>query len=329
MSTEDMINLFAHLLNYILAVPMIILGVTGSILIVIIFTQKRQFRQNTSLTYLLAGAIMSGLHLAIVYTQWVLVYGFGVPIMNTNETACREYLYLRYVTTVGAISFPCWAAFDQYVATSRDSAVRHRWSSLRLVRLVIISTVIFWILTYIPIIFSAGILNNICILKPSLYAKFKIYILTPFVYEVGPAVIIIFSTIGTVRNLRSNTVHRSRKRLTNQVRAMLMPQLIILAISGIPFSFQAIYVDITNGSEKTTLRIALENFFDQIILVIYHFNYVFIFYIYLYKSSEVRKALKEQFFKCIRKHQITFVNTTTNNSFRLQRINTTHWTQLA
>ena len=107
----------------------------GSVLIIIVFTQKRSFRQHTSLTYLLAGAIITGIHLPTIYIQMILVYGFGVSLMNTNETACHEHTYLRYVTTVAAISFPCWAAFDQYVGTSHNVIVRNRWGSLRTVRL--------------------------------------------------------------------------------------------------------------------------------------------------------------------------------------------------
>jgi len=108
----------------------------------------------------------------------ILVYGFNVSLMNTNESACREHTYLRYVTTIAAISFPCWAAFDQYVATSRNVNVRNRWSSLRVVRSVIIFTVIFWILFYIPIIFYTGIINGVCVFKPSLYTNLNTYIFT-------------------------------------------------------------------------------------------------------------------------------------------------------
>jgi hypothetical protein len=202
MLKEATVNLLTRLLNYVFAIPMLILGMMGSTLIIIVFTQKRAFRRNTSLTYLLAGAIITGIHLPTIYIQMILVYGFDVSLMNTNESACHEHTYLRYVTTVAAISFPCWAAFDQYVGTSRDVNVRNRWSSLRLVRSVIIFTVIFWIFFYIPIIFYTGIINGVCVFKPGLYTQFNTYIFTPLVYGVGPAVVITYSTLGTVRNLR-------------------------------------------------------------------------------------------------------------------------------
>jgi hypothetical protein len=40
---------------------------------------------------------------------------------------------------------------------------------------------------------------------------------------------------------------------------MLMPQLVILAISGIPFGFHGVYLEITSGIAKDSFRIAAEN----------------------------------------------------------------------
>lgn len=331
MPAEETINLLTRLFNYIFAIPMLCMGMVGSIMIVIVFIEKRQFRRNTSLMYLLAGAIIIGIHLPTIYIQMILVYGFNVSLMNTNEAACREHTYLRYVTTVAAISFPCWASLDQYVSTSRNVAVRNRWSSRRLVRVVIICTVLFWTLFYIPIIFNTGIQHGVCTFLPNLYAKLNTYLFTPVVYGLGPVTIITWSTLGTVRNLRSKIVQNSRSRLTRQVRAMLMPQLLILAVSGIPFGFQGVYLDITSTMIKDGFQIAVENFIGQIILIFYHFNYVFIFYIYLYKSSEVRKALKEQFFKCMRKRIRNPSDATNDNPISLQtfKINTDNATQTA
>jgi hypothetical protein len=297
MSNTATFNLLSRLLNYIFAIPMLILGMIGSILIILVITEQRASRRKISLTYLLAAAIITGIHLPTIYIQMILVYGFDVSLVNTFESACREHTYLRYVTTVAAISFPCWAAFNQYVATSSDVTVRDRWGSLRVVRLVIIFTVIFWMLIYIPIIFNTAIINGVCVFKPGPYTTFNTFVFTPLVYCLGPGGVIIYSILGTIHNLRSNAASICHTHLENQVRAMLMPQLIILGISGIPFGFQGVYLDITSDIVKDSFRLAVENFIGQIILILYHFNYVFTFYIYVYKSGEFRKALRKRFLK--------------------------------
>ncbi|CAF0727374.1 unnamed protein product [Rotaria sp. Silwood1] len=321
MLNAETFNLLTRLLNYVFAIPFLILGILGSLLTVIVFTRQRAFRRNTTITYLLAGAIVTGIHLPTIYIQMILVYGFNTSLMNTNVAACREHTYLRYVTTVAAISFPCWASFDQYATTSRKVAFRNRWSSLRVARLVVVCNMLFWILIYIPVLFFTGIRHGVCAFIPSPYTTFNTYVFTPLVYCIGPIAVVTFCTRGTIKNLRSNIIRNTQESLSKQVRSMLLPQLTILAISGIPFGFQGVYLDITSYVEKDAFRIAVENFAGQVILIFYHFNYVFTFYIYVFMSSEIRKILKRQVFKFIGKNRVTPANFTTENSISLRPLN--------
>jgi hypothetical protein len=296
---------------------MIILGIIGALLTIVVFTNQPSFRRNPTITYLLAGAIMTGIHLPLIYLQSILVDGFGLGIFNTNDIACREHNYLLYVTTVPTILFPCWAAFDQYASTNREASFRNRWSSMRVVRLAIIGSIIFWIIAYIPIILVSKSVNGVCSLIDSPFTKFNDYVLTPLVYGIGPITLIIIFTSGTIRNLRAITLVNRRDRLTKQIRRMLIPQLIVLGISGIPFGLQNIYFNATRNVPKDDLRLAIEHFFVQIIRLFYHCNFVCTFYIYLYVSSEVRKVLKRLIIKYLRRNTIAHTYSLLNNSITL------------
>ncbi|CAF2362791.1 unnamed protein product [Rotaria sp. Silwood2] len=321
MSGAATFELLTRLLNYVFAIPFLILGIMGSLLTVIVFTRKRSFWRNTTITYLLAGAIVTGIHLPTIYIQMILVYGFNTSLMNTNVAACREHTYLRYVTTVAAISFPCWASFDQYASTSRRVAFRNRWSSLRVARIIVVCNILFWIVIYIPVIFSTAIRHGVCTFVPGSYTTFNTYVFTPLVYCIGPITVVTYCTRGTIKNLRSTIIRNTHERLTKQVRAMLFPQLMILAISGIPFGFQGVYLDITSYVEKDHFRIAVENFAGQVILIFYHFNYVFTFYIYVFMSSEVRKIIQHEIFRFIGITRVSPTNFTTDNSISLRPLN--------
>jgi hypothetical protein len=312
-------------MNYLGAIPFITLGIIGAIFTVIIFTKKRLFWRNASITYLLAGATMTGIHLPMIYTQSILVFGFGLGVFNSNDTACREHNYLLYMTTVAAISFPCWAAFDQYAGTHRDARFRNRWSSIRVVRLAIVCTVIFWMIVYIPIIFVSGVVDGVCVLKDGPFTRFNAFFLTPLVYSVGPIIIMTVFTLGTIRNLRSVNRSRRQDHLAKQVRRMLTPQLIVLAISGTPFGFEQIYVELTRYIQKDEFRLALENFFYQVILLLFHCNYVCTFYIYLYMSSEVRSAFKELILKYIPRNNVELTGNTGNAQTGHQTLNTARY----
>jgi hypothetical protein len=324
MSNTAAVNTVTQWLNYVMAIPFLVLGIIGAILTVIIFTRQRLFWRNASITYLLAGATMTGIHLPLIYTQSILVHGFGLGIFNSNNMACREHNYLLYMTTVAAISFPCWAAFDQYASTSRNARFRNHWSSIRVVRWAIIGTVIFWSIAYLPIIFVSGIVDGACVLQKGVYTRLSNYFLTPLVYSVGPLTIMTIFTFGTIRNLRSIQGIQRQDHLTKQVRRMLIPQLIVLGISGIPFGFEGIYLELTNGIEKDDFRLALETFFSQLILLLFHCNYVCPFYIYLYMSSEVRKDFKNLILKCIGNNEVVPVVQTIQTGAQQLTLNTLH-----
>jgi hypothetical protein len=315
------INGVTHWLNYLLAIPMIVLGITGAILTILVFTGQPSFRRNPTIIYLLAGAVITAIHLPCNYLQSVLVDGFGLGLFNVNLGNCRQQNYIRYMSTVSAMSFPCWAAFDQYISTCRDATVRNRWRSIRVIRFAIIGTVLFWTIVYIPMIFNSSIINGSCTLADNPYRKFNNFVLTPLVYTVGPLTIIIIFTRKTIQNLRATTLVNRRGHLTKQIRRMLIPQLIVLGISGIPFGLQNMYTDLTSQVPKDALRKAIELLIFQIVRLFYHCNYAFTFYIYLYTSSEVRNTLKRFTHKYLRRNQVIPIDDiSVNNSITLQTL---------
>lgn len=293
------LDLAAQVVNYVLALPLLILGIVGVILSIVVFSSQISFRRNTTIVYLLAGSILAGIHLIIVDIQRLLADGFKVRIFNINIDICRERTYLMSVTTISAICFPCWAAFDQYAGTSHDATFRNRWRSLRFVRLAIVSTILFWTLIYIPIIFTSEIIFDTCQIKQTPYKTLNTYVLTPLVYTVVPATVMIYFTRATIQNLRSNNIHIAHAHLAKQVRRMLILQLLLLIISGVPYVLEGIYFYLTFDIERNVDQLALENLVDQTILLLYHVNFTFTFYMYAFVSSKIRKALRHQILQCL------------------------------
>lgn len=320
-STAEALNLVSRYLNYLGAIPMITLGTIGSIMTIIVFTQKRSFRKNPTINYLLASAIMTAIHLPTIYSQSILVDGFLLGVFNTNDFACREHNYLLYLTTVPTILYPCWAAFDQYASTARDANFRQRWHSMRVVRIAIIVTIVVSAVIYIPVFIYSGVVNNVCIIYNDPFRQFLNYALTPLVYTIIPFVVIVFCNHKTVQNLRSTTLAARHDRFIRQIRRMLVPQLAILGISGFPFSFQVIYFEITAYDSRNELRMATEHFFVQIIRLFYHCNFVCAFYIYVYMSGEVRKTLKKIYHRCFHPNMIIPMESSAGNSLTLQSLN--------
>lgn len=321
MDMSATVNEVSRWLNYLCAIPMIVLGIIGSSLTIVVFTQQRAFRRNPTTTYLLASAVITGIHLPTIYSQSILVDGFLLGIFNTNNIACREHNYLLYVTTVSAISFPCWAAFDQYATTCRQASFRHRWSSLRFVRMAIFGTVLFWTLFYLPMLIFSGIVAGRCGIVNEVYRQMVNYCFTPLIYTILPFVLIVFFTQGTIRNLQGTTLANRRDRLMKQIRRMLIPQLFILGVSGFPFSLEVIYFEVTRGVEKDELRQAIEHLCVQLVRLFYHSNFVFTFYIYVYMSTDVRRVLRRVFGCYWGRNGIQPLEASAGNSLTLQTLN--------
>jgi hypothetical protein len=127
-------------------------------------------------------------------------------------------------------------------------------------------------------------------------------------------------TRGTIQNLRATNLVNRRDHLTRQIRRMLIPQLIVLSISGISFGLQNMYTDLTSQVQKDALRKAIELFVLQIIRLFYHCNFVCTFYIYLYTSSEVRNAAKRFIVKHVRKSRVAPIDVSVDNSITLQTL---------
>ncbi|UJR24209.1 hypothetical protein I4U23_027176 [Adineta vaga] len=222
-SIAEILNTIPRWLNYLLAIPMIIFGMIGVILTILIFLRQRTFWRNPTITYLLAGSILTSIHLPTIYFPIVLADGFNIIIYNKNDIVCCCFYYFFYVTTVSAIYFPCWTAFDQYESTSHRAEFRYHWNSIRFVRFVICGTILFWLILYFPILFTTRRVNGICLITIHEYRILNNYILIPIFFTVIPAILILIFIRGTIENLRQIRILNQHGRLQKQIRRMLIP----------------------------------------------------------------------------------------------------------
>jgi len=291
MSAADTLNRVSYLMNIIIGMLMFILGMIGSILIGLIFLTQRKFRTNSCIHYLLAGIISNVLMLINVLLPRIFADGFALPMYNANEFFCRERLYISSVASICAIYFPCWATFDQYASSSRNPIFRQRWSSIKFAHRAILITFLISIIIHIPHLIWNGIINGICMGLTIECNKFNAFVFVPIFYGLAPIILISFFTLNLRKNVRLTINLRSRNYRAKQIRRMLIPQLIVLAISGLPFSIQAAYAMGTSHINKDLRRRSIENLIYHIVRLLFYSNYFCTFYIYAFMSSEVRKNL--------------------------------------
>jgi hypothetical protein len=295
----DNIALTIHLLNIIIGLLLFTFGIIGNFLSIFILT-RRTFRNAPSVRYLMASSTANFIQLAQTLLPRILSDGFGIPIVKSNTQYCQARSIVAATATLCSLSYPCWASFDQFACTSQNAATRHNWTSKRFVYRAIFSTIIFWLIFYLPTNIATQAVGESCIGTNTIITYIYGFGVTPLAYSVFPIVAICYFNIGIVRNLRASRVTglvQLNDRLARQVRRMLLPQLILLIISGIPFSIQTIYSLVTASIQKDPVRSAIENLILTIVRLLFYLNYACSFYIYIIMSSEVRKEFKKLFWK--------------------------------
>lgn len=289
-----LLSLTIRWLNLVVGTTLLLFGIIGNLLNIFIFTRAR-FRQTFSVRYLIAASMMSLIQLLQTLLPRILTEGLGISIVKSNDSYCKARNYIAAVATLCSLSFPCWATFNQFIGTCREAATRNYCTSKRFVHLAILFTILFWLLVQIPNLIFGKANGEACTTTSNINTYISSYVITPFTYTILPIISISYFNMGIIRNLRRARVaglHQRNTRLARQVRRMLIPQLIILILSGIPFSSQTIYSTATMLMKKTALRLATESVIFTIVRLLFYLNYVCSFYIYVIMSSEIRRELK-------------------------------------
>ncbi|CAF1987246.1 unnamed protein product [Rotaria magnacalcarata] len=288
-----------HMLNIFVGIPLFIFGVIGNISLLYIFSRSR-FLKVSSIRYLFAASITSLIQLMQTLLPRILTEGFGIPLVKSNSNYCKAHNYIASVVTLCSIFYPCWTSFDQYVNTSRNAATRKQWTSKWFVNSAIFGTLLFWLIIQLPNVIFSYAIDESCLSRSIISTYIYSYAVTPLTYSIVPTIAISYFSIGIARNLRQSrivSIIQVNKYLARQIRRTLIPQLILLLVSGIPYSLQTIYTVATLSIKKDPLRAAVENLAVTIVRFLFYLNYVGSFYIYILMSSKIRCELKKIFFR--------------------------------
>jgi hypothetical protein len=284
-------------LNIIVGLLIFVIGIAGNCLNVYVFTRP-VYRQATAVRYLLSGSIASCIQLINTLFFRILSDGFHVIIGRGNTQYCQSRNSIAWIASLCAISYPCWASFDQFILTSRNPNIRLQWNSKRFVHRAIFATAIFWLIIYLPLCITTQAFDTNCISTNRIIGLVYAYGFIPFGFFALPISLMVYFNTGIVKNLRDvpvAIVSNVNKRMVKQVHQMLVPQLVILIISGLPFVSQNLYATVTAYTVKSQDRLAIENLIGHITRLLFYLNYISSFYIYMLTSSEFRRIVSRLF----------------------------------
>ncbi|CAF1101672.1 unnamed protein product [Rotaria sordida] len=188
----------------------------------------------------------------------------------------------------------CFSAFDQFLLT----LPRIKWQRLitRIrAQLMILFTAIIWLIIFLPLsIFSNHIQTSpttftctISIPIISVYASYWVII----GYYFLPIILILILFCLTWYNLKQFL--RRRRKLESAMTRMMLIQMSVILISGIPASICTIYSLATKYSTKTYLRSVYESVIFLAFILFTFFTNGISFWVYLFASKTFRKHIKD------------------------------------
>jgi hypothetical protein len=204
----------------------------------------------------------------------------------------------------------CFAALGQFLITSPKIKWQRLITRIR-AQLMIIFTGIIWLFIFLPLPIFYNHIPTTFTCKISLpiisvYATYWVII----GYYFLPIILIFILFFLTWYNLQQ--LLRRRRTLDGAVTRMMLIQMSVLLISGIPAGIYLSYILATQYNTKTLLESTYEYVILLVLTLFTLFTNGISFWVYLFASRTFRKHLKEFFFKCkLFKHRVRPIFTTT------------------
>ncbi|CAF4496818.1 unnamed protein product [Rotaria sp. Silwood2] len=300
------------------------MGNIGSTINCIIFSQ-RKFRRNSCVLYFLASSASQYIVFNFVLVTRILRSGFNINEVNIFFWFCkiRNYFSLAFIAIPRY--YIVFASIDRYFASCSDIYWR-RWSSSKTAVRLIIGSFIFWCLVYIQAIVFYDIQNGTCSYRSGVYGMFfTIYLLI----ESGilpPLLMMIFGLI-TIKNIQQSKRKTRPITLVNGVRSaeftgmsskdiqytkMLFSQILIWTIFNMINPCVLLYQTMTINETKSSLRLTIEAFINNMSYMFIHLEFSLTFFIYTLSSLYFRSELMQFIQKKILRRLVSNANGSNN-----------------
>jgi hypothetical protein len=275
----------------------LILGNIGNLANIAIFCQK-EHRKNSCSLYLLTASFVNVF--IINYGIIPTLYSLDYPNPELYSLVfCKLRLYLLHSALMISRSMVVLACIDRFALSSTSPHIR-LFCQRKMALPIIVCVLLAWPLIAIHIPILLTIESGRC-------STFGIYSLIYSSYSflvagLLPPTLMIFFGFKTMRNLHlihsrvrpNNNAGVRIKRRDFSLIVMLMWEVILYLISTTPYPIQTLYLTVTNGVMKSTLRLQIESFVTYMAYsFLIYINSASPFYVYVSTSRTFRHECKQ------------------------------------
>jgi hypothetical protein len=267
-------------------IPIYIIGVLGSIFNIIIFL-RRNLRSNACSQYFISMSMTQIMLLNSTAIIKIITILTGYDLSQVVLILCKFRNYLSLPSLGLMRQFLCLISIDRWIVTTKSARLR-KFSSSRVVRWMVIGSILFWFLFSIHTLVGYQISPTrgcTYLLDPDYALFYSIQIIIPSILTL---VIMIVFSIFTLRNVRgggriqvitqntgnltavaSNTPQNiNRRRREMQLIKLSLIQVISYVLLSVVGASFPLYSAVTSSQKKSSDQTAIESFIGNIALLL-------------------------------------------------------------
>ncbi|CAF1394331.1 unnamed protein product [Adineta steineri] len=255
----------------------LIIGTIGNLFNILVFTTLKLFRNNQCVLYVITESIANIIQLAIFALIFIL------PAIYQTDPATSSLFWCKFrnmaISSCTLISFStiCFSASHQYLSTSPLFYLR-QLSTIKLTKFLICASVIISLLHTIPFGVFTVIQASVCVL----YGFLPVLIAS------------VFSMLAynNVRRIVRRQIPIVRRRLDQQLTAMILIRIIVFIVLTVPYDIQRMYTYIAKVNQSNQLYYAINTLIGSVLVTLFNLNYAISFYVFVITSARFRRQVK-------------------------------------
>lgn len=250
-------------------------GVIGNFLNILVFSTLKIFRNNQCVLYFTTESIANIFQLIVFFLIGLLTQIYETDPANSILFWCKFRSIMIVISTVMAFSAISFSTFDQYLSTNHQLYIR-RMSTIKLARNLIFTAICISILQSIPFGIFIEIRVSLCTVFDPNMSEYISYFYYAILTGILPIFISSLFSILAYRNVR-RIIRRQmaivRRRLDQQLTAMVLIRVIVFVILTFPYGIQRMYTYIAKINQSNISLYIISSMFSTIFSTIFNLNY--------------------------------------------------------
>ncbi|CAF1201520.1 unnamed protein product [Adineta steineri] len=251
------------------------IGTIGNLFNILVFTTLKLFRNNQCVLYVVTESIANILQL----TTFALLY--ILPAIHQIDPATSSLFWCKFrgmvISSCTLISFStiCFSASHQYLSTSHVFYLRQLFT-IKLTRFLICTSVIISILHNIPFGIFTEMQASVCGIFDQNMLNYIFYFYYPVLSGLLPVLIAsVFSFLAynNVRRIVRRQIPIVRRRLDQQLTAMILIRIIVFIVLTLPYDIERMYTYIAKVNQSNQLYFAIINLTGSVLATLFNLNY--------------------------------------------------------